>query len=71
MQQGIQTYLHTSPDLRGNVSRVGSDWFEVTWHPFMQDRAEAEALGVLGGRRRMRVRYNKGDAANVGFGVPN
>lgn len=71
MKQGESVYLHTQPDLRGNVGRVGNGWFDVTWHPFTSDREEAIALGVLGGKRRMRVRYNTREANNIGFGNPN
>jgi hypothetical protein len=71
MKQGEAVFLATQPDLRGNVGRIGPDWFEVTWHPFVVDRPEAVALRVLGGRERTRVRYNKADANNVGFGNPN
>jgi hypothetical protein len=73
MKQGVATYLHSHPELRGNVSRVGPDWFEVTWHPFVKDRPETlrDRIDVRAASRRTRRRYATNDAKNIGFGVPS
>lgn len=72
LKQGTAVYLHTSPDMQGNVSLVGDGWFDVTWHPFLTDRPDAYDLkvNVRDGSKRTRVRYTDDNAGNVGFGVP-
>jgi hypothetical protein len=71
MKQGEPVFLQTSPEIRGNVSLVGDDWFDVTWHAFRDDRPDAEDLRVLDGKERTRVRYSKSETRNIGFGVPS
>lgn len=73
MKQGEAVYLHTSPDIRGNVTSVEDVYFTVTWHAFLADRPDAIDLkvNVRDGSKRTRVRYRKDDAANIGFGVPS
>lgn len=70
VKQGESVYLATSPDMRGSVSRVDSDGFEVVWNPFVFDREEALKLKVIGGFNRTRVFYKRGQHGNVVFGVP-
>jgi hypothetical protein len=73
MKQGEAVFLHSSPEMRGNISLVGDGWFDVTWHPFLTDRPEAYDLkvNIRDGQKRTRVRYRKGDASNIGFGEPS
>ena len=74
IKQGIATYLHTNPMLRGNVSKVTPEGFWVTWHPYITDVPEAlskdSKVNVRLGSVRMRVFYPNREARNVGFGVP-
>lgn len=73
MKSGEAVYLHTSPALRGTVARVGDTWFDVTWHPFATDRPETlqDRIDVRAASKRTRVRYDKREAKNIGFGKPS
>lgn len=72
MKSGMAVYLHQSPQLRGNISRVEKDGFWVTWHKFVTDVPESlkAKVNVSEASKRMRVFYRWHEAKNVGIGVP-
>jgi hypothetical protein len=72
MQQGQAVYLSQSPSLRGNVSKIEGDRFQVTWHAFMKDRPEAklEPYSVREASTRARYWYTKGETNGLVLGVP-
>jgi hypothetical protein len=72
MQQGQAVYLSQSPALRGNVSKIEGDRFQVTWHAFMKDRPEArlELYSVRDAFARARYWYTKGETNGLVLGVP-
>jgi hypothetical protein len=75
MKQGDAVFLKTSPDCRGNVSKIDGDRFQVTWHAYVLDRPEvlSEKMGVniRDASTRARSWYSMGDTSNIGFGTPS
>lgn len=74
MKSGEAVYLHQSPNLRGNVSKVTSEGVYVTWHKYVQDVPEALSpnlkVNVREGSKRMRVFYPHREYPNLGLGTP-
>lgn len=74
MKAGESVYLHQSPAMRGNITRVTPDGVWVTWHKYVVDVPEALSpnlkVNVHEGSKRMRVFYHKGEHSNLGVGTP-
>lgn len=75
MKSGMAVYLHQSPHMRGNISRVTEDGVYVTWHKYIVDVPEALAKGsnvdIRQASQRMRVFYPNREFPNLGVGIPS
>lgn len=74
MKAGMAVYLHQSPMLRGNISRVTKDGIFVTWHKYVTDVPESlkgdMKVNLREASVRMRVFYRKSELKHIGLGVP-
>lgn len=75
VKTGEAVFLKTSPQCRGNVSKVEGGKFRVTWHTFLRDVPEClsrdSGVNIREAGKRARVWYSKGDTFNIGFGSPS
>lgn len=74
MKSGQAVYLHQSPNLRGNISRVTNEGIYVTWHKFVYDVPECltndSKVNLREASKRMRVFYPKAELRHIGVGRP-
>jgi hypothetical protein len=74
LKSGQSVYLHQSPRLQGNISRVTPEGIYVTWHKFVLDVPEClmkdSKVDVRAASRRFRAFYPKDELRHIGVGRP-